>query len=179
MKNPFKPKQEDSKEKAIRVSFKKIKEELEDHLETINQNTNEIQANYEYIQKLDQRIEKLNEKLEEVRMHLNIIEEDVSKAKEKFEETKLTIREQEVFLVLYTATDFLSYKDIAKRLGLTESLVSNYITDLIEKGIPLIKKYINKVPYIKLDSRFKQMQTKENILKIDDRIAREHTINKI
>lgn len=179
MKNPFKPKTENSKELALKDSFKKIKEELEEHLETINQNTNEIQANYEYIQKLDEKIEKLNEKLEEIRMHLDIIKEDVSKTKDKFEATKLTTREQEVFLVLYTATEFLSYKDIAKRIGLTESLVGNYITNLIEKGIPIIKKYINKVAYIKLDSHFKELQAKENILEIDDRIARDYTASKI
>ena len=179
MKNPLKRKTEDSKEMALRESFKKIKEELEDHLETINQNTNEIQANYEYLEKLDQKIEKLNEKIQEIRMHLNIIKDDISEKKERFEETKLTIHEQEMFLVLYTASDFLSYKDIAKRLGLTEALVSNYIINLIEKGIPIIKKYLNKVVYVKLDSWFKEIQAKENILQIDDRIAREHTINKI
>ena len=172
MKNPFKRRVEDSKEKALRESFEKIKEELEEHLETINQNTNEIQANYEFIQRLEQRLEKINEKLEEIRIHLDIIKEDVSKAKDNFEGTRLTTREQEVFLVLYTTTDFLSYKQIAKRVGLTESLVSNYATNLIEKGIPILKKYINKVAYVKLDSRFKEMQAKENILEIDDKIAR-------
>ena len=179
MKNPFKPKTEDSRETALRESFKKIKQELEEHLETINQNTNEIHANYEYMRKLDQKMDKLNEKLEEIRMHLNIIKEDVAKTKHKFEATKLTIREQEIFLVLYTATIFLSYKDIAKKLGLTESLVSNYITNLIEKGIPIVKRYVNKVTHVKLESRFKQMQAKENVLKIDDKIAREYTQSKI
>ncbi|OGM02543.1 hypothetical protein A3K72_02000 [Candidatus Woesearchaeota archaeon RBG_13_36_6] len=175
MKNPFKPKTENSNEAALRESFNKIKEELEEHLETINQNTNEIQANYEYLEKINQKMEKLNEKLEEIRIHLGMIKDDVSTAGQKFEATKLTIHEQEVFLVLYTASDFLSYKDIAKRKGLTESLVGNYITSLIEKGIPLIKKYMNKVAYVKLESRFKELQAKKNILKIDDKIARDYT----
>lgn len=171
MKNPLK-KSED-RDKAIRESFTKIKEEFAEHLDTINQNTNEVQANYEYVRKLGQKIEKLNEKLEEIRMQLCLIEED-SKAGD-YEETKLTIREQEVFLVLYTASDFLSYERIAKRLGLTKTAVSNYITNLIEKEIPILKRYSDKVPYVKLDAWFREMQTKENVLRIDDRMAREYT----
>ena len=161
-------------EEAVRNSFKKVKEELNEHLESINLNTNEVQANYEYMQKLNIKIDKLNEKLEEIRLHLDIIKEDLSN--EKFDDIKLTIREQEVFLVLYTNHVFLSYKQIAKRLGLTEVLVSNYLTNLIEKGIPVLKHYGDGIAKVRLEPVFKDLQTRENVLKINDRVAREYTI---
>ena len=78
-------------------------------------------------------------------------------------------------MVLYTAQDYLSYKQLAKRLGFTESLVSNYITNLIEKEIPILKQFQDRIAFVKLDAWFKEMQAKENILQIDDRVAREYT----
>ena len=50
-------KNDDSKElltinKTLKKAFNKIKEEFEEHLGSINENTNEIQANYEYAKSL-------------------------------------------------------------------------------------------------------------------------------
>ena len=170
---PLKKKPSIDKE-AIKSSFKKVKEELNEHLEAINQNTNEVQANYEYMQKMNMKIDKLNEKLEEIRMHLDMIE--APKNYEMYTDIKLTIREQEVFLVLYTNPNFLSYNQIAKRLGLTETLVGNYLTNLVEKGIPVLKRYEDGLAFVKLEPIFKDLQTRENVLKINDKVAREYTI---
>ena len=40
---------------------RRIKEEFDEHLGSINENTNEIQANYEYLCNTDSKIDKLNE----------------------------------------------------------------------------------------------------------------------
>lgn len=170
---PFRKKKEISEE-AIKISFNKVKEELNEHLEAINQNTNEVQANFEYMQKLNVKIDKLNEKLEEIRMHLDMI--DAPKNYEQYYDITLTIREQEVFLVLYTNMDYINYKQIAKRLGFTENLVGNYLTNLVEKGIPILKRYVGGLAFVKLEPKFKDLQTRENVLKINDRIAREYNV---
>ncbi|MBW2971150.1 hypothetical protein KY320_03245 [Candidatus Woesearchaeota archaeon] len=161
-----------SNDRQIREAFNKIKKELDDHLEAINQNTTEIQANYEYQEKLEQKIDKLNEKFEELIMLLdpNRIKERL-KAEHLLKGIKLTTREQEVFLILYTASDFLSYDEVARKLGLTRYLVSRYATNLIEKGIPILKRYSNRQPELKLEPWFKELQAKEGIVEIEPKIA--------
>ena len=86
----------------------------------------------------------------------------------------LTKNEKEVFLVLYTKgeeKDYLTYKEIGRSLALSKELVMGYITNLIEKGIPLIKRYAENQIYIKLDPKFKNIQAKENIVNIDEAIS--------
>ncbi|MFH1398748.1 MAG: winged helix-turn-helix transcriptional regulator [Candidatus Woesearchaeota archaeon] len=165
----------DTRERILINTFKKLREEMDDHLQSINENTSEIQANFEYLHKLEAKLDKLNEKLEELITTTVQREQQEAKA-QHIKEVKLTIREQEVFLTIYTSCDFLSYDDIAKKLGLTSSLVRDYITNLIEKGIPLIKRYLNRQPEVQLEPWFKELQAKENILEISSRVAREHTI---
>lgn len=155
--------------KAIKEAFSKIKVELEDHLDTINENTKEIESNYNYISEVETKIEKLNEKMDEILMFLNNNQE----LKQK--KIKLTFREQEVFLVLYTAHDNLklTFSSIAQRLGLTEELVKEYINSIIQKGIPLIKKYRNNITFISLDPKFKHIQAKNNLVDIDGNLRKE------
>ena len=97
-----------------------------------------------------------------MKFHLN--------TKESENTIKLTKHEQEVFIELYTLGEekgFVTYSEIARRLGLTELLVSNYITSIMEKGIPIIKRYIHDNAYIKLSPIFKTMQAKHNLLNLD------------
>jgi len=157
------------KEKEISSSLKEAKDELDEHLMSINQNTNEIQTNYEYLCELDSKIEKLKERIDEITMFLGL-----SRPKQQYKVSPLTKSEKEVFLVLYTKGEekgYLTYKEIAKCLAQSENLVMNYITNLIEKGIPIIKKYANNKVYIKLDPSFKGLQAKENIVGIDETIS--------
>jgi hypothetical protein len=150
-------------DKLIRDAFQKIKLELQDHLEAINETNNEIAGNYEYIQALEHKIDKLSERLEEISMLLNAHKSEIP----KISDVRLTSREQQVFLVLYTSQDYLSYPEVAKKLGLTVLLVGNYITNMLEKGIPIIKRYVDNEPHVTLDPTFKELQTKEGIVKLN------------
>ena len=69
-KNDVSRRENTKKEDKLKATFTKIKEEFEDHLDSINENTNEIHSNYEYLCELDSKIEKLNEKLEEIMMFM-------------------------------------------------------------------------------------------------------------
>lgn|GEM_PF-359610 len=165
---PFR-RESDLLNKRLKAAFEKIKEELEDHLETINDNTNEIQANYEFLCKLEKKIDKLNEKVEQLQMLLVT----AAKVKENITVEPLTAREQEVFLALYTSDVFMKYSDIARNLGLTEGLVKNYVTNIIEKGVPIIKKYQHNETFLMLEPVFKNLQTKKNVLKINESIIKQ------
>ena len=162
----------------IIAAFRKIKQEIEDHRETINENTNEIQSNYEYLCKLESKIDKLVDRIDELTLLSNEkgtkpANDDVSKevSEKPLEVSRLSLREQEVFMVLYIADKELTYKDIARKTALNESLVMNYVITLISKGVPVIKKYINNLVYLILEQDFKQLQAKENVLHINQSLS--------
>ena len=92
----------------------------------------------------------------------------------------LTTQEKRVFLTLYALTEekeHTTYKDIALKISLPETLVMNYMTNLIEKGIPIIKSYSNGEILLKISSYFKTKQTKTNILKISEDISKQIQLN--
>ncbi|MBI2580675.1 hypothetical protein HYV85_02605 [Candidatus Woesearchaeota archaeon] len=80
--------------------------------------------------------------------------------------------------MLYTASDQkpLAYREIAAAIRESEFLVRGYVTNMVEKGIPIVKRYINDVAYISLDRSFKDRQAKENIVKLSQRTVREFAV---
>ena len=153
----------------LQEELKNVKDELNGHLEAINESTGEIQTSYEYMNELGIKMEKIAERLERMELFLqtsnNFIVED-----KIFDVRPLSKTEQHVFLVIYALEDekgHVSYTDISKKTGLPNYVVNEYISRLLEKGIPLIKKYINNIPLIKINPDFKRIQAKENILMLD------------
>jgi len=159
----------DSIKGKLTRSFEQIKDQFGDHLEAINENTNEVQSNFEYICELDRKIDKLSEKIDQLNMALRQQKGEPAEEK-KFEIKQLTKKEKEVFHALYVLTEgrkYTTYKEIARRSCYSETLVSSYITSLIEKGIPVIKKYTNRTAYLNLGIDFREVQAKENIVGIN------------
>jgi hypothetical protein len=151
---------------GIKKAFFDVKEEMNVHLETINQNTSEIQAIYEYLNELDAKIEKLNERIDEIQMFVSPDEED------KFS-IELTHREQEVFLILYSETGSIIAKDIGRKLGFTDEMVNRYIYNMISKGLPILRQFKDGEMHISLDLKFKDLQARKNVLKIDESISKQ------
>lgn len=151
-------------DKVIKSSFNKVREELDEHRDSINQNTSELTAAYQYIAMLEKKIEKLSERVDE----LTVSSRPELSAYDGFS-VNLSIREQEVFLLLYTADSKLSSETIAKYLGLTSELVELYINKLVSKGIPV--KHEGQ-DYI-LDKTFKDIQARKNVVAIDERVLEE------
>jgi len=146
--------------------LKEIKEELNEHLNAINDNTNEIQANYEYLCKLEAKIEKLREMIDSL-----ILEQ---KEQKKYTVDKLTSNEKETFMALYALEEekgAVGYLDIAKKLNIPVNLVQTYVVNLIEKGIPIQKRYINNTAFLTLEPDFKSAQRRNNILNINPAMA--------
>lgn len=136
-----------------------LREELDEHLSAINENTDEIQANYSYIHEVDNKIEQLANRLDRIEMLLD-------GQHKQLPIQPLTYTEKQVFLALYTEEVPLNHTDIAKRTGYSEPLVKQYTNALVEKGIPILKSYFNNISFLKLDPEFKELQAKENILNL-------------
>ncbi len=158
-----------SLKKFLKAEFMKFQHDMDEHLQAINENTNEISSNYEYICELENKIDKLNERVDHLQICLRS-DDPISVEKiNNFNVKKLNRAEQQVFLVIYTLEEekgFVTYEDISKKLKVSEQLAGSYVTSLIEKGVPIIKRYINSKPYLMLDKEFKTLQAKENILQL-------------
>ncbi len=154
-------------DKKLKSAFSKIKEEFEDHLTAINENTDEMSSVHEQLNDLDGKIEKLSERMDEIQMML-------SKVASSSSSLALNSNEQKVFLVLYTVEETpLSYSDIARRANLTELQVKANIMALSNKGIPIMERIIDGQPYFRLDKKFKELQAKQNLIKIEESLMKE------
>ncbi|MBW2989221.1 hypothetical protein KY358_02775 [Candidatus Woesearchaeota archaeon] len=152
-------------------AFSQVRDEFEDHLTAINQNTSEIQANYELICNIDQKLNKISERLDKLDLFLQKHGMDVEE-KQQFKPISLTRREQEIFLVLYTLEEVkgpVTYLDIARKVCLPEDIVSSYVSNMVRKGIPILKRYKANEAHLTLNKQFKARQAKENILQIEQR----------
>lgn len=137
--------------KEFEACIKTIREEMDDHLEAINSNTNEITSNYEYLCQLDSRLSKVEEKLDELLFAAGILP---SSKYHDFKLPRLTKNEQELYEFLLDAQSQITCRDLAFKLALTQSLLVEYLTALIEKGIPVCKRYSGSDILISLDVRF-------------------------
>ncbi|MBW3013698.1 hypothetical protein KY335_00480 [Candidatus Woesearchaeota archaeon] len=143
-----------------------LREELDDHLQAINDNTAEVELNYTYL--LD-----MNKRLKFIESKMQVFEKILSKlTSEKICETKkakikISKQEQDVFMAFYHSESALTYEDICDSMGKSESFVRCFINSLIEKGVPITKHIIKRKTYFLLDPAFREMQTKQNILNIE------------
>jgi DNA-binding MarR family transcriptional regulator len=145
----------------IRISFRKVEDELNDHLDSINSNTNEIESLYELVNEINEKVEKLSSRIDALQLKI----EPKSKKVIDFRVEPLTGTEKDIFFALYSAPKDLTYREIAKKTGVEDVMVQEYITSLIAKGIPLSKKFKNNQVLISIDKEFKEVQAKENLVK--------------
>jgi len=154
---------------AMNSIFDALREELDDHRAAINENTNEIQANHEYIRSVEEKLDKLHARIEELFLLV-----EGKKAEQKLEIQPLTRREQEVFQALYIVGEgipFVSYRQLARKLNISETLISGLITNLIEKGVPILKKYDSGMAFVQLEPKFRQRQAKEVIIGLNSLLS--------
>ena len=156
---------------VLKQSVMSINQEFEDHLDSINENTNEIQANYEYLCDIDNKINKLNEKIEEIQLVLSkMTGESLELQPNHTKIEPLSKPEQKIFLVIYTEERPISYMEISKRMSMPLTLVREYVTNLIEKGVPIQKTYVKGRPLVLMGKSFKDLQAKQNIVQIDQQV---------
>ncbi len=147
----------------MRAGFQLVREELDNHLDTINQSTEEIQSAFEFLMELDKKVEKLGERLDQLEPLLNPIV--------KSEQVVLPHREQEVFVLLYATHERLPVKELARKLGLTVEMVDNYVCSMISKKIPILRELEGETCWVSLDGRFKELQAKQSVIRINEDVT--------
>jgi predicted DNA-binding transcriptional regulator len=98
----------------------------------------------------------------------DLVESLKTDLKRKFR--SLTKQEFMVFSVLFTVEKELkivTYKDISKRLSLSETSIRDYIMRIINKGIPLIKERVNnKTVILRIPTDLRNISTLESLMKL-------------
>lgn len=149
------------------ISSQDLQEELDEHLDAINRNTSEIQACFEYVGDVEKKVDKISEKIDTLMAMIQQPQETGTKVK------PLSLREQEVFLALYTTANFLTYKQVAHKVSLPEQNIPQLIEIIIEKGVPILKKFAEGKVCVQIDPEFKNEQAKHNVLQIDSIVMQE------
>ncbi len=143
----------------MKSDFIKVKQQLEEHLTAINENTSEIQALFDYLQDMEHKMERLAQRLDQLQL-------GQEKQADRKPITSLTQIEKKVFLALYTEETPVSYKEVAVKTNLPLSLIPECVSSLCDKGIPFQRSFYNDTLFLKLDPRFKEMQAKENLVNL-------------
>ncbi len=153
----------------VHAELEGVRDELDEHLEAINDNTTEIQQNHELLTDLERRFVMLANKVDTL---LELLKPESAK-KETFSVVPLSTKEKDVFFTLYSITEDkeATYKDLAENLVCSEQLVASYIANLIEKGVPVVKRYVGKSVYLKLNEAFRQVQAKENLVGLNSKLS--------
>ncbi len=143
-----------------------LKEECEDHLTAINENTEELADLQSGIQGVEEKIEKLNSRIDTIHMMFNQL----------LWQTKITIdldtNEQILFQLLCSYADFMTGSFVAEKTQLTEGVLHETITALIDKGVPVIMKNVEGALFLKLEQKFRTLQRKHKVIKINPAVCR-------
>ena len=149
----------------LKVVFSKIKEEFDDHLESINQNTIELQSLFEYLSRLNDKLDKLSAKIDSTTVH-----DRRQSAKKELLTIVLTREEEEVLAILLSNSKrnaLTTYDIIAEKLNITPVYTANIVTSLLEKGIPVEKRLLNGNVLVEIDRMFHERDLQYNIVTID------------
>ena len=80
----------------------------------------------------------------------------------------LTKKEFLIFLTIYQLEEDhkqVTYSNIANHLNLTEGCIRSYVSELIKKGLPVVKEKINNRQAIfKVSPDFKELKLKQKLL---------------
>lgn len=158
-------------DKKIREAFRKIKEERDEHLESINQLTSELQTAFEYISDLENKYDKIKENIDELMIFKNSI---LLNDKSHFSNIVLSLEEQKLFQTLYVfgEKEPLSENFIIKKLDLNDTSFRLLLSSLLDKKIPITKERIGNEWYFNIDLRFRDMQTKEQLIKVHESVSK-------
>ena len=156
-----------SLDNKLRDTFSKVKEEFDEHLLSINDNTEEVKNFQEYLCELDEKMDKLNARID----HIHIALKQMASEKK---EIALTIGEQKMFLMLYTFENgFLSLEDIAVRAQLSADDVRAIISSLLDKGVSLVREVAEGKVFFKLNPSFRERQITGQIVKVNPAVIQQ------
>ncbi len=152
----------------LKGSVGSIREELDEHMQSINGNTEEIDVQNHFICELDNRMTKIEERMDEVQFLLRQL---VTKARLSVELTK---DEQRVFLILYTHEKFMKAERVADKSYLSQQTVADCLTSMMDKGLPIEREVLEGEVYVRMNDDFKLRQAKEQIIRIDPDVTSQY-----
>ena len=152
-------------EGTLSNSLQDIRQELDEHLEVINENTDEIESNFSYLINLEKKIKFLEQRLERME-HALLKVGGIPEERKERKKIRILDSEQEVFLIIYNSPKALDYQEIARIMRRSETYLRYQITGLVNKGVPITKHVINRKTFFSLDPEFKSLQCTENILNL-------------
>ena len=142
-------------------SFSKVKEEMDEHLQSINENTIEIEHQHDTIFSLEEKMEKLSMRMDTIQMMFTklIMQTRVS--------VQLSDNEQSVFALLFEFTKYIPLKYVAEKTSLSETDLEESLPALRDQRIPVEQRTIGDKAYLKMDADFRELQMREHIVKIN------------
>lgn len=153
--------------------LKSIREELDDHRDAINHNTDEIGGNHEIMYQMMAQLDKMSERIDSMALYLK--RKDSNFKDDNLVDIKpLTRREKEVFMALYELTQSqpaVSFRDLSNLMEMPIGSVQGYICALIEKGVPVEKTVSHRTVYLSLKKSFARLQAKNNIMGVDAKLT--------
>ena len=142
-----------------------VREELDDHRQAINENTNEVESNFEFLAEIARKVDALSERLDMLSLTMGS-----QKSEPLFQVASLSTKEKKVFSAIYSLTEDnpeVTYSQVAAKMCVSDELVAGYITNLMEKGVAVKKRYVGRVVKVSLDRRFRDEQAKANLVRLD------------
>ena len=100
-------------EGTLSNSLQDIRQELDEHLEVINENTDEIESNFSYLINLEKKIKFLEQRLERME-HALLKVGGIPEERKERKKIRILDSEQEVFLIIYNSPKALDYQEIAR-----------------------------------------------------------------
>ena len=152
----------------LKCDLTSLKEDVQDHFESINANSREIDINNDYICEIDNRLTKMEEKMDELHF---LLKQLVNKAKLSVELSK---DEQRVFLILYTHDKFLKTSKICDKSAIEQEAVKEALDSMMDKGVPIERDILNGEACYRMDNEFKIRQAKEEIIQIDSDVTSQY-----
>ena len=148
---------------VLQNGLESVRDELDDHRETINDTTGEVETVYEFLSELDSKLDRVQSMVEELHLLVKGTPKQVAI-------TPLTAREKSVCQAIYVlgqTKPFVSYDELVKHLGFTRDALASTIASLASKHVPFVKKYNCGRAYVQLRPDFRQQQAKHNVIKAD------------
>ncbi|MBI2668282.1 hypothetical protein HYX14_00400 [Candidatus Woesearchaeota archaeon] len=144
---------------SVSTEFHDVQNVLDEHLSAINENTIEIQSLFDYLQEIEAKLEKMSSRLDQLQLTQGMPLQKPAIA-------PLNQAEKNLFLTLYTEDQPLSYKELSDKSQLPFSIIPECIAALISKGVPLQRLFVENQLFIKMNTEFKELQAKENIVNL-------------
>lgn len=150
-----------SESEVIKQVLDSMREELDDHRQSINENTTELETVFEFLSALEAKLDNVQRIAEQLALTLNAPQQAIG---------VLNRREKQVSQALFLlgkTKPWVSCEELANHCSFSREVLAATIAALIAKQVPILKKYDGTRAYVQLTPNFREQQAKHNVLKTD------------